>query len=118
MPKTSVGLAVSLVAVVVTAGCSPNPNVGEAKRQYLLPTLCEKQLECVGQAVFTAAYPDGIEGCKKKGDAAIPASQNDAQSACSDDEWQACSRDMKAATCPVDPAKGGIPELPASCSKC
>lgn len=108
----------ALAFAVALAACSSNPNIGDAKRQYLSPALCEKQLECIGQPTFEAAYGGGVDSCKKKLEAEIPESQNEQESACSDEDWQACSRDLKAGTCPSDPSKGGLPDLPASCQKC
>lgn len=104
-------------ALLATA-CSSNPTIGEAKRQYLVPTLCEKQRECLGQEVFDTAHSGGMNGCLETGNGAIPASQNDEISACDEETWQACSRDLKAAACPPEGTNGGLPELPPSCKSC
>jgi hypothetical protein len=118
-PRNSrlIAAGVAAFAALTLLACSSNPSIGDAKREHLFPAICEKQQQCLSSD-FAAEYPGGLEDCKTRLNEGVPTTQNDQQSACSDDDWKSCVRDLGAATCPTDPAEGGLPPLPASCDKC
>lgn len=104
-------------ALLVLGCIALNPSVEEAVNQFG-PVLCDRVAAC-NKAGYDAKFPEGQTQCVNAQKDAIKAKfGGDAlskQSACSQEELDACIADLKNAPCDVlqDTSK-----LPTSCAKC
>lgn len=95
-------------ALGILAGCG-GPSAGEVIDKTA-PVVCEKVKECMDEAVFALAHPDGVEGCIEK--VRNGSVDRDAISKCDMDEVDACLSEFKAAACPGD---NQLPQMPCDC---
>jgi hypothetical protein len=103
----------AVLTVAFAAACSVNPTAQEVVDRST-PPICEKAKECAA-ASFALTYAGGVDECVTKTKSEVAkkyGSDLEKSSVCTDDELDACIKDLKASACPPGEA---LPQIPCKC---
>lgn len=102
------------IGLVLLVGCGSSPTVEEVIDKSA-PAICDKAKECYEAAVFSTAFPGGVDECVTKVKTESKSSMKDKldqTSVCDDAAVDKCLSDLKGAACS---GQNQLPKPPCDC---